>query len=109
MKHLPPDALTFDAGDIPAVLSRLRTLAGISQQEVAERMGSDHHNAYAQYETGKVHPSPEQLASIISALGYKLAFFAVKPPMDGAKLLKAATVHMERVGSKTILRKAETM
>ena len=110
-KNLLPDAIAFDVSDVPTLLKSLRERASMTQSEVAEAMGSEHHGAYQQYENGLSTPSLDQLDKILRAMGWKAGFFALKPPMSPIKLIKAAASYSEVVGTeaknKVILRKAK--
>lgn len=57
---------------LPYILKRQRSLAAISQGELARRVGSKSHNAIAAYELGDRQPTVQKLAEILAGLGLDL-------------------------------------
>lgn len=58
--------LPVTAPVIALLLQKNRERQGLSVREMAERLGFKSHNAYAQYERGKVEPSLSQLERFLN-------------------------------------------
>ena len=61
-----------DAALVAAGLRRLRRSAGLSLQEVADRLGQKSHNAYARYEQARAVPTITKLGELVRALNPEL-------------------------------------
>ncbi|MFW7382290.1 MAG: helix-turn-helix domain-containing protein [Oligoflexus sp.] len=57
---------------LPYILKRQRSLAAISQGELARRVGSKSHNSIAAYELGDRQPTVQKLAEILAGLDLDL-------------------------------------
>lgn len=64
--------------DEPALLGALvlkyqRQMRGMTVQQVAEKLGAAHHNAYASYEQGRREPSIGKFAELLAAVAPEMA------------------------------------
>lgn len=90
--------------DEPALLGALvlryqRQMRGMTVQQVAEKLGAAHHNAYASYEQGKREPSIGKFAELLAAVAPEMAVtVGPRQPM----MMKAP----KRTRSKTARRRA---
>ena len=85
-------AVTEGTKAIGQYLRRLREQAGISQRDLAVRMGC-HQPAIARLEAGGVRPNVDTLRRIVEALGLQLELHAVS--RDTA-LAASVPVHVRR-------------
>ena len=69
-------AVTEDTKDMGGYLRGLREEAGLSQRDLADRLGC-HQPAIARLEAGGVRPNVETLRRIVEALGLQLELHAV--------------------------------
>jgi DNA-binding XRE family transcriptional regulator len=74
-----PDAfLVLVEADEPALLGALvlkhqRQVHGLTMQEVAAKLGTENHNAYAAYEQGRRDPSIGKFAELLAAVAPEMA------------------------------------
>ncbi|MHB2029810.1 MAG: helix-turn-helix domain-containing protein [Acidimicrobiales bacterium] len=73
----------FDAAETGAVLKTLRERAGLTQRELAERLGI-HQPAVARWEAGRVRIPVNRLEEIVAELGYGLEYSLRAIPLADA-------------------------
>lgn len=82
-----------------AVLKHQRQNRGLTLAEVAKKLGSSNHNAYAAYERGEREPSLAKYRELLHAVAPELAFSigeADRKPAKAAPTSKAARRHSRK-------------
>jgi transcriptional regulator with XRE-family HTH domain len=87
------------AGFDPERLRRARIQAGLSQLELAQRVGTDH-TTIAKYESGDRAPFVERLAALATALGVTTAALAKPPAGTLAELRSAAGLSQQTAATQ---------
>jgi transcriptional regulator with XRE-family HTH domain len=71
-------------------LRRLRRDRGLTQRDLAERLGVDR-RTIQRYELGQIFPVPEILAALVLALGLRFEqLFTLAPPMPREPICRRA-------------------
>jgi transcriptional regulator with XRE-family HTH domain len=73
--------------DSASIIREARLRAGLSQQELADRVGTTQ-SAVARWEAGRTHPSAETLGEVVEACGMKLVPMIMERDSSDASLIE---------------------
>jgi transcriptional regulator with XRE-family HTH domain len=71
---MTPSAIKFEFDDLPAVLKSMRAHVGLSQREVADKLGISSAATISHYESGRRTPGLCVLKKLVRIYGFEAYF-----------------------------------